>query len=105
MAVKNSWKLSPTANPPPAVPPGVGVRVGVPALALKFAAVTPEEKAIQKAWLTERYHAPSDDLNQPINPDYAVAFNRYLEKLIVAVADAPVRPSWNADSFFRRFAK
>ena len=81
------------------------VRVGVPALALKFAAVTPEEKAIQKAWLTERYHAPSDDLNQPINPDYAVAFNRYLEKLIVAVADAPVRPSWNADSFFRRFAK
>lgn len=81
------------------------VRAGVPALALKFAAVSPEEKAIQKAWLTDRYHAPQDDLSQPINPDYAVAFNKYLEKLIVAVADAPAKPSWNADSFFKRFAK
>jgi Zn-dependent M28 family amino/carboxypeptidase len=79
------------------------VRQGVPALALKFAASTPEQQAIQKTWLTERYHAPQDDLNQPINPDYAAAFNRYLEKLIVAVADAPARPTWNAESFFKRF--
>lgn len=81
------------------------VRVGVPALALKFAAATPEEQAMQKAWRTQRYHAPSDDLNQPIHPEYAQAFNAYLEKLIVAVANAPTRPAWNADSFFRRFAK
>jgi len=80
------------------------VRVGIPALALKFAAVTPEEKALEKAWLTERYHAPSDDLNQPINPKNAAAFNAYLARLILAVANAPERPTWNDASFFRRFA-
>jgi hypothetical protein len=80
------------------------VRVGIPALALKFAAVTPAEQAIQKDWLTNRYHAPSDDLNQPINPDYVVPFNRYLDRLILAVANAPERPTWYPESFFRRFA-
>jgi Zn-dependent M28 family amino/carboxypeptidase len=80
------------------------VRTGVPALALKFAASTPDQFSVQKAWLTERYHAPSDDLSQPIEPAYAVAFNTYLAKLIATVADQPSRPSWNADSFFLRFA-
>ncbi len=80
------------------------VRVGIPALALKFAAVTPEEKMLEKAWLTERYHAPSDDLNQPIDPKNAAAFNAYLAKLILAVANAPERPTWNESSFFKRFA-
>ena len=80
------------------------VRTGVPALALKFATSTPEQQALQKAWLRDRYHAPSDDLNQPIEPKYATAFNHYLVKLIETVADAPERPSWNESSFFRRFA-
>jgi Zn-dependent M28 family amino/carboxypeptidase len=79
------------------------VRVGIPALALKFAPVSPDEQAIQKDWLTNRYHAPSDDLNQPINPDYVLPFNRYLEKLILDVANAPGRPTWYPESFFRRF--
>lgn len=81
------------------------VRTGVPALALKFAASTPEQLEIQKVWLRDRYHAPSDDLGQPIDPKYATAFNRYLVKLIRAVADQKQAPEWNADSFFRRFAK
>ncbi len=80
------------------------VRVGVPALALKFAAVSPEEQAIQKAWLTKRYHAPSDDLDQPFNPADVVPFNRYLVQLIGEVANAAERPTWNAESFFKRFA-
>jgi hypothetical protein len=80
------------------------VRVGIPALALKFAAVSPAEQAIQKDWLTNRYHAPSDDLNQPINPDHVLPFNRYLERLILDVANAPTRPTWYPGSFFRRFA-
>ncbi len=79
------------------------VRTGVPALALKFAASTPEQAAIEKAWLTQRYHAPSDDLNQPIEPKYADAFNAYLERLIRTVANDPQRPTWKLDSFFRRF--
>ncbi len=79
------------------------VRAGVPALALKFAASTPAQEALGKAWLTDRYHTPADDLGQPIEPAYAVAFNTYLVKLIRNVADAPGRPTWKLDSFFRRF--
>lgn len=81
------------------------VRTGLPAIALKFSTSTPEQEEIQKAWLRDRYHAPSDDLNQPIDPKNATAFNRYLVKLIETVANAPERPSWNADSFFKRFAR
>ena len=79
------------------------VRVGIPALSPKFAPVGPEQLAIQKDWLTNRYHAPSDDLNQPINPDYVLPFNRYIERLILDVANAPNRPTWYPESFFRRF--
>lgn len=81
------------------------VRTGVPALALKFAAVSPEEKALQKQWLTDRYHAPQDDLSQPIEPAYAEAFNRYLDKLILTIANTPERPHWNETSFFKRFTR
>ena len=40
------------------------IKQGVPALTFKFSYVpgTPEEKLF-KAWLTERYHAPADDLD------------------------------------------
>ena len=79
------------------------VRTGIPALALKFATSSPEQQELQKAWLRDRYHAPSDDLAQPIEPGYAVAFNRYLKRLVEAVANAPERPRWNDDSFFKRF--
>jgi hypothetical protein len=81
------------------------VRTGVPALALKFATSSPAQEKIQKDWLTNRYHAPSDDLNQPIEPAFATAFNRYLERLILAVANGAERPSWYPESFFRRFAQ
>ena len=79
------------------------VRTGIPALALKFATSSPEQQELQKAWLRDRYHAPSDDLAQPMEPGYAVAFNRYLKRLVEAVANAPERPRWNDDSFFKRF--
>src|SRR5260370_11644897 len=43
------------------------IREGVPALAMKvgFENRSPEE-ALEKKWLTTRYHAPSDDLDQPV---------------------------------------
>lgn len=81
------------------------VKAGVPALALKFAPASTAQAEAGARWLHERYHAPSDDLNQPIEPKYAAAFDRYLVKLIRTVADAPEKPAWNADSFFRRFEK
>ncbi len=80
------------------------VRAGVPALALMFAPTSDAERQIERAWLHDRYHAPSDDLQQPINPAYAAAFNRYLLQLVLKVGNLPERPKWNDDSYFKRFA-
>jgi hypothetical protein len=82
------------------------IRQGVPALMLEvgFKAGSPEE-AIQKKWLTEHYHAPSDDLQQPIDRQTAEKFNQALTALVLEVANREKRPTWNAKSFFRRFAK
>lgn len=77
---------------------------GVPALAFKFGYEkgSPEEKRF-KAWYSERYHAPSDDLAQPMDREGAAKFVRVLAALTLTVADAPERPRWNAGSFFLRF--
>ncbi len=80
------------------------VRQGVPAVAFKFGYEpgSPEE-TIAKNWLQTRYHAPSDDLNQPVDTGAAAQFNRILADLGTRVANAKDRPQWNANSFFRRF--
>jgi Zn-dependent M28 family amino/carboxypeptidase len=82
------------------------IKSGVPALAFKFGydKGSPEER-LAKDWLRERYHAPSDDLNQPVDKAAAAKFNRIMLDLGTRVANADARPRWNADSFFRRFAK
>jgi Zn-dependent M28 family amino/carboxypeptidase len=82
------------------------VRIGVPALAFKFGYQTgsPEEK-VAKDWLKNRYHAPSDDLNQPVDRNAAAKFNRILLDLTTRVANNPERPQWHASSFFRRFVR
>jgi Zn-dependent M28 family amino/carboxypeptidase len=81
------------------------IREGVPALAMKvgFEPGSPEEK-IDAAWTRERYHAPSDDLAQPIDRSAAVAFTDLIGRLSVRVANRPTRPMWKAESFFKRFA-
>ncbi|MFP2911521.1 M28 family metallopeptidase [Pyxidicoccus sp. 3LFB2] len=78
---------------------------GVPALSFKFGfdKGTPEEARF-KAWYSQRYHAPSDDLAQPMDKEGAARFVRLLADLTRAVADAPERPRWNEASFFRRFS-
>jgi hypothetical protein len=77
----------------------------VPSLAFKvgYAKGTPEE-ATTKQWLKERYHAPSDDIHQPVDLKAAVDFDKVILALAEAVANADARPHWNSDSFFRRFA-
>ena len=82
------------------------VKKGVPALAFKFGWVkgTPEEKTFQ-AWYTERYHAPADDLKQPVDVAAAAQFDAILGRLALRVANADKRPTWKPDSFFRRFAQ
>jgi len=81
------------------------IRTGVPSLSLKFEPATPAQKALESGFLANRYHAPSDDIAQPVDKPAAAKFNVYLVNLIEDIADAPARPTWNADSFFRRFAR
>jgi Zn-dependent M28 family amino/carboxypeptidase len=80
------------------------IREGVPSLAMKvgFEKGSPEE-AIAKKWLTERYHAPSDDLNQPVDLPAAAKFEDLVRGLALTVADADQPPHWKETSFFKRF--
>jgi len=81
------------------------IRRGIPSIALKvgFEKGSPEE-ALSKKWLTERYHAPSDDLNQPVDKQSAADFDALVARLLERVANRDSRPSWKASSFFKRFA-
>jgi hypothetical protein len=82
------------------------IKQGVPALSLKvgFTKDSPEHEIIKK-WRKERYHAPSDDLDQPLDKQAAAAFNRLYAKAVMEIANRVSRPRWNDESFFRRFAK
>jgi len=81
------------------------VRHGVPSLMIDVgAAPGSPDAAIIKAWRTERYHAPSDDANQPVNLATAAAYEEVIRTLVIEVANDPKRPQWKQDSFFRRYA-
>lgn len=77
---------------------------GIPALAFKFGYEkgTPEER-LNKDWYKNRYHAPSDDVSQPVDKAAAAKFNRILVALATKVANADERPHWYETSFFKRF--
>ena len=81
------------------------IRRGIPALAFKFGYEfgTQDEKT-RLAWVRDRYHQPSDDLNQPVDLEAAAKFNRVIMALLQKVANDTARPSWNSESFFKRFA-
>ena len=53
----------------------------------------------------ERYHAPSDDLTQPVDRAAADKYVQVIRTLALRIANRPARPAWNAASFFKRFAK
>jgi Zn-dependent M28 family amino/carboxypeptidase len=82
------------------------VRHGIPSLNIEigFDPGSPQE-TIFKDWLTNHYHAPSDDIHQPVDLSAAALYEDILRKLLVSVANADPRPQWKADSFFRRYAK
>jgi Zn-dependent M28 family amino/carboxypeptidase len=81
------------------------IRHGVPSLIMSVSAEpgTPEQ-ATFKEWLTKRYHAPSDDLNQPVDLGAAALYEEITRRLLLEVADTTARPAWKPDSFFRRYA-
>jgi Zn-dependent M28 family amino/carboxypeptidase len=78
------------------------VKAGVPALAFKFGFErnTPEFE-IEHQWRANRYHAPSDDPEQPgvLNGE-AVKLDDFVTAITRAVANAGQRPSWNPQSLF-----
>ncbi|HXZ80605.1 MAG TPA: M28 family metallopeptidase [Terriglobales bacterium] len=82
------------------------IRHGIPAVAMKvgFEKGSPEEK-LEHAWLTERYHAPSDDLDQPVDLAAAGKYEDVISALLITVSNSDRRPQWKQDSFFRRFAE
>lgn len=82
------------------------IRHGIPALAMGVAPdpASAEQKKIFKDWLTNRYHAPSDDLAQPVDFSAAAQYEEIVRALMVMVANDARRPAWKSDSFFRRYA-
>ncbi|MDT7535761.1 M28 family metallopeptidase [Sphingobium sp. SA2] len=82
------------------------IREGIPALFFKygFKAGTPEAET-EKAWRANLYHSPFDDVNQPVMPAETAKLNAYVTAVTLQVANAAERPTWNEDSFFKRFAK
>jgi Peptidase family M28 len=81
------------------------IRRGIPALALKvgFDAGSPEQLAVNE-WRKKRYHAPSDDLAQPVDKGAAGAFDTLVAKLLEIVANKEQPPKWSDASFFKSFA-
>jgi Zn-dependent M28 family amino/carboxypeptidase len=83
------------------------IRHGIPALAMGIAPDpnSPEQKQLFKNWLSQRYHAPSDDLEQPVDFSAAAQYEEVVRALMIAVADSSHRPEWKTKSFFRSYAK
>jgi len=81
------------------------IKNGVPAVKMDvgFELGTPEQKVF-KDWLTNRYHAPSDDINQPVDLKAAALYEEIVRRLLIETANASARPQWKPDSFFRRYA-
>jgi hypothetical protein len=55
------------------------------------------EAVVQQKWLHERYHAPSDDLNQPVDLEAAGKFEDIVRDLTIEIANDSKRPEWKAN--------
>ena len=110
-AVANELKLGVQADPEPNRNRFIRsdqysfIRGGVPALAMKvgYEENSPEAKTAA-AWIKERYHAPSDDLKQPVDQSAAEGYVEVVKRLAVRIANRQTPPKWNDGSFFKRFA-
>jgi Zn-dependent M28 family amino/carboxypeptidase len=110
-AVAESLGVKPIADPEPLRNAFVRsdqysfIHKGVPAVKMDvgFELGTPEQEVF-KDWLTNRYHAPSDDINQPVDLQAAGLYEEIIRRLLTDTADTPARPQWKPDSFFRRYA-
>ena len=110
-AIAQSMGIKPIADPEPLRNTFIRsdqynfIRHGVPAVKcdVGFELGSPEQK-IFKDWLTNRYHAPSDDVNQPVDLQSAASYEEFTRRLLLDAASTTARPRWKPDSFFRRYA-
>jgi len=69
------------------------LQAGIPAIAFVFGYdAGSREEAVYRQWYAQRYHSPSDDLDQPWDPMAAARFNAFFARLLETVAEAPTRP-------------
>ena len=82
------------------------IRRGIPSVIMDvfYEPNSPEAK-IFKDWLTQRYHAPSDDVNQPVDLHAAALYEEIVRRLLLDTANSTDRPRWKPDSFFKRYAE
>lgn len=73
--------------------PAVKVNVGFPG----------ELRAMLQKWRQERYHTPSDDLQQAINLESVSKYEEFVRALLLDVANNPRPPEWKPNSFYRRY--
>jgi Zn-dependent M28 family amino/carboxypeptidase len=83
------------------------IRHGIPALMMGVAPdpASPEQVQLFRDWLTHRYHAPSDDLEQPVDLLAAAKYEEVIRGLTTNVANSSHRPQWKRESFFRRYSE
>src|SRR5256886_476511 len=111
VAIAQSMGVKPIADPEPLRNRFIRsdqysfIKKGVPSVKVDvgFELGTPEQKLF-KDWLTNRYHAPSDDVNQPVDLKTAAGYEEFTRRLLLETANAAARPEWKTDSFFRRYA-
>jgi len=100
-AIAQSMGIKPIADPEPLRNAFIRsdqynfIKHGVPAVKcdVGFELGTPEQK-IFKDWLTNRYHAPSDDVNQPVDLQSAATYEEFTRRLLLDSANTSARPRW-----------
>lgn len=81
------------------------VQCGIPAL-IAGTTRSGEARRIALEWLNTRYHAPGDDMGQPLDFEAAARFTRLLFRIGHAVAQDDERPRWNPGNFYgERFGR
>src|SRR5262249_52941111 len=77
------------------------IRAGIPSLALKVRVdAGPPEAEIERKWFAERYHAPADEPDQPVDLGAVGGYEEVLKRLALRVADRQQPPHWHPSSVF-----
>ena len=81
------------------------IRHGIPAITMKvgYKPGSAGDTTFHN-WLHQRYHAPSDDLKQPVDQSAAGKYEQIISQLMLTIADNDKRPDWKPESFFRRYS-